>query len=79
MEYEPVNIFNEAEKTPETSSKQSIRSEGAMQRPTGIINKGDVAPAFGKPMNSTVETKPEVKNKQHRTKSLSFSEGMFAH
>ncbi|MBQ9035180.1 MAG: hypothetical protein IJ099_04375 [Alphaproteobacteria bacterium] len=81
MEYEPRNIFNESEKTPEATVKKSIRNE----TPAGL-NKPENETVFGKPMNqereSTVKKKAEKAQKQgtvRKSKSLSFSQGMFAY
>lgn len=78
MEYEPVNIFNEAEKTPEVTEKQSFRSDSAMRSKETVSET-----TFGKPMNNERENvktpqKAPKPQKTHRTNSLSFSEGMFA-
>lgn len=74
MEYEPVNTFNEAEKTPETTEKQSIRPDEPVQKER----------VFGKPMEKKVETTKTGQNKNTQEKpmpkvhSISFSQGMFA-
>ncbi len=74
MEYEPVNTFNEAEKTPETTEKQSIRPDEPVQKER----------VFGKPMEKKSETAKTGKEKRTQEKpmpkvhSISFSQGMFA-
>lgn len=73
MEYEPVNTFNDAEKTPETTEKQNIRPEETKTRER----------VFGKPLaesKSEKNQKSEVKETQKTPKvnSISFSQGMFA-
>ena len=71
MEYEPVNSFNETEKTPEATEKLSIRPEASTktERP------------FGKTMESRTDTakKQEAATvKPPKVNSLSFSQGMIA-
>lgn len=74
MEYEPVNIFNEAEKTPLSTEKQSFRPDDTIY----------VERAFGKPMNTRTDKKSKSDRKgkddfekPHKTESMSFSQGMF--
>ena len=76
MEYEPTNVFNEAEKTPEVTEKQSFRNEKTDVQPK------EAAPVFGKPMNSEKKDskkQPVKQEKPRQTNSLSFSQGMFAY
>ena len=74
MEYEPINTFNEAEKTPETTEKQSIRPDETVQKER----------VFGKPMEKRAEMTKTSKEKKTQEKpmpkvhSISFSQGMFA-
>lgn len=73
MEYEPVNTFSDAEKTPETTEKQNIRPEETETRER----------VFGKPLKeskSEKDQKSEVTETQKtpRVNSISFSQGMFA-
>lgn len=74
MEYEPVNIFSDSEKLPETTEKQNIRPEAEKTEPNERV--------FGK---SLVESKSEAAKAQvketkktPRVNSISFSQGMFA-